>query len=346
MSAASGLTAVSQLVARHAEAIARPDLLLVNPPADDLPRELAAAGGSGWLLNQRYGEHRHHRQRQADGFEAAFGTLPAPAAGCAQAVLFVDREKALLELMIQATAACLRPGGTLWLVGENRAGGKSAGRRLAAVTNDWQKLDAARHCSLHRAGVADPPAPPVLRDWAACWQAELGGHAATLVSLPGVFSHGELDPATRMLLEHLPPIQGSVLDYGCGSGVIGLHAALAGAEAVSLLDHSALALESARLTFQANELPSPALIASDGFSDLMGRHDLIVSNPPFHRGAATDYRAAEILIDQAGDHLVHGGQLLIVANAFLDYGQRMQQRYGNCTVLAADGRFRVYLSRR
>lgn len=38
----------------------------------------------------------------------------------------------------------------------------------------------------------------------------------------GVFSKGELDEGTRVLLEALPPLHGRALDLGCGWGAVGV----------------------------------------------------------------------------------------------------------------------------
>ena len=155
-----------------------------------------------------------------------------------------------------------------------------------------------------------------------------------------------LREASRLLLEHLPPLAGDVLDYGCGCGVIGLFAGLRDGIRPVLSDDSALALEATRLTFAEHELEPAALVASDGFSDIEGRFDAILSNPPFHRGVGTDYAAAHALIEHAPEFLKPGGQLIVVANAFLDYPRRIEQRFGRCETLFKDRRFAIHLGRR
>ncbi len=46
---------------------------------------------------------------------------------------------------------------------------------------------------------------------------------------------------------------------------------------------------------------------------------MIISNPPFHDGMQTSLDAAQTLIRGAVRHLNSGGELRIVANAFLPY---------------------------
>ena len=71
------------------------------------------------------------------------------------------------------------------------------------------------------------------------------------------------------------------------------------------------------------------------------RYDLVVSNPPFHRGKAIDFTIADRLIDEAPDHLEPGGSLLVVANAFLAYGKRMERVFSRVETMAATRQYHV-----
>jgi len=144
--------------------------------------------------------------------------------------------------------------------------------------------------------------------------------------LPGVFSANELDSGTSLLLSTLTsPIQGKVLDVGCGVGVIGSMIKKHHPKAdVTMTDIHAMAIQSARQTLVENQLEGN-VIASDVFSHIEGKFDLIISNPPFHDGIDTAYRAVKELIQQAKWHLTAGGELRIVANAFLPYPDLLAQ---------------------
>ena len=71
---------------------------------------------------------------------------------------------------------------------------------------------------------------------------------------------------------------------------------------ITMTDIHAMALESARKTLSENQLQGK-VYASDVFSDIEGKFDLIISNPPFHDGIDTAYRAVTELITQAKWHL-------------------------------------------
>ncbi|RVS20619.1 16S rRNA (guanine(1207)-N(2))-methyltransferase RsmC [Enterobacter hormaechei] len=70
--------------------------------------------------------------------------------------------------------------------------------------------------------------------------------------------------------------------------------------------------------------------------------DMIISNPPFHDGMETSLEAAQTLIRGATRHLNSGGELRIVANAFLAYPKVLDETFGFHEVIAQTGRFKVY----
>ena len=158
-----------------------------------------------------------------------------------------------------------------------------------------------------------------------------------------MFSAAALDDGTALLLQtldHLP--QGDILDVGCGAGVIGATIKQKKPQAnLWMSDIHALALASTRKTLAENGLQAEVL-ASDVFSEISVKFDLIISNPPFHDGLDTAYRAVNELIAQAKWHLRPGGELRLVANRHLAYADLLAQHFGHFEVLAQNNQFKVY----
>ena len=155
-----------------------------------------------------------------------------------------------------------------------------------------------------------------------------------------LFAEVEARMLERLDLVRLSPR--NVLDVGCGAGV--LAAALASHSPkvrLTLCDVSAPAVEASRATLAANGLAGD-VFASNVFSEVNGRFDMIISNPPFHDGLQTSLEAAQALIRGAVRHLNSGGELRIVANAFLPYPQVLDETFGFHEVIAQTGRFKVY----
>ena len=136
----------------------------------------------------------------------------------------------------------------------------------------------------------------------------------------GVFSKGELDPGTRLLLDALPELSGDVLDVGCGWGAIGIAVAKAyRACRVTMVDVNRRALSLCRENAQRNQV-SVVCLESDGLSAVAGQaFDAVITNPPIRAGKQVIYK---MFADAAGQ-LKPGGALYLVI--------RKQQGAESCT---------------
>lgn len=125
----------------------------------------------------------------------------------------------------------------------------------------------------------------------------------------GVFSKGEIDKGTALLLETLPPLTGRVLDLGCGWGAVGvsLKAAQPHLDMV-MCDVNERAVGLCKRNLQENGL-SAQVVLSDGLTALTDEaFDAVISNPPIRAGKQVIYD----LFRQSFDHLNPGGQLFLV----------------------------------
>ena len=255
-------------------------------------------------------------------------------------VYYWTKNKQEVQFQLMQLLAHAKEGQEMLIIGENRCGVRSV-EKILAPFGDVAKIDSARRCGLYHFSLQKRPHFELHDFWKTYQHPAL--HGITVQSLPGVFSANELDVGTALLLSTLDNhIKGKVLDVGCGAGVIGaLINKLNPTTQITMTDIHAMALESARKTLAENNLKGDVL-SSDVFSHIEGKFDLIVSNPPFHDGIDTAYRAVKELITQAKWHLNQGGELRIVANAFLPYPDLLQQHFGEFHVLAQTGKFKVY----
>lgn len=331
---------VSRIILRNESRLPQGPLLLVNPPRDGLALQLQGQGRPLRCFTQDFGDCRW---LQSAGVDAEFGVVPGVGDGERLVILFLPREKERLGLLLHALADRLGSDCSLWLVGENRGGIKSSPRHLEPFFSRVAVLDNARHCGLIEASASSCDQPFDLAGYVTGWSTSVAGHDITLRSLPGVFAHGRLDSGTALLLEVLGKLRpsGRILDFACGCGVVGIALLAASRESsLTLLDSSALALESSRQSLQANGLQAEVL-ASDGLGEVSGRYDWIVSNPPFHRGVANDLEVAAEFFRRSGTFLTENGRIVIVFNRHLPYFKWLTQAFGEVERLAENDEYIV-----
>ena len=170
---------------------------------------------------------------------ALFGEpgMPAPAAGWASSTL-----RALFD-----TEAAADRAATL-LLAQPWAGGLHLQALQALDEQDWVRLTQSQFT----------PVPVTPSFWIVpSWHEPPPGATRVIRLDPGLAFGTGTHPTTRMCLRWIAAqeseVQGArVLDYGCGSGILAIAAALHGAAAVDALDIDPAAVKSTRDNAQAN----------------------------------------------------------------------------------------------
>ncbi|WP_323063843.1 16S rRNA (guanine(1207)-N(2))-methyltransferase RsmC [Aeromonas jandaei] len=339
----SPISAVSQMLERNQALFVGKRLLVCGALEDDYPRQLATLTQTLTVFTTDYCYYRSQQAALGEAilFDHQLGGAPRFDA----LLLLMPKAKAEAQYLLAMMTPLLEAGADLFLAGENRGGINGADKLLALYGDKPIKRDSARRCSLYHGELCKPVAPFDLDNWFGRYQCKAGETELTVLALPGVFSAAELDLGTQMLLATVPAMKGSLLDFGCGAGVIGSVLAKRNPGLkVTMVDINALALESSRRTLAINGLQGE-VHASDVYSDITGSFDQIVSNPPFHAGLKTFYAATETFLARAPEFLRPHGSLTIVANAFLRYQPILEAHFKRTEVSNSDAKFKVYLSK-
>ena len=155
--------------------------------------------------------------------------------------------------------------------------------------------------------------------------------AFRFTSNSGIFSHGHVDEATDILIKNMPPLRGSLLDLGCGYGVIGIVLCKAYNLTLTLADINPRALRCAEINCGQNGVKAN-ILTSDGFENIPGKFDAIALNPPIHAGKDLVYT----MLEGAGAHLHPGGALYAVMlekHGARSAARKLGEWYGGCAVL-------------
>ncbi|WP_213996996.1 class I SAM-dependent methyltransferase [Arsukibacterium sp.] len=316
------------------------NILVVEPPADELARNLLPALPADATLCCYTTNAATAEQWQMPEVSRYFSALPEFTQQFDTVVIYYPKSKEQLSFSLAAIAPALNSSSQIYLVGDNKGGIKSLGSHAGKLGLQAHKLDNAKHCLWYCiSGSLAEFTKPVFSQH----QFTIAQTTLNICSIAGVFNHGKLDTGTALLLNHLQHItKGSVLDFGCGCGVIGAYLKKNHNE-ISLYcsDVSALAAAATEQTLQANKLQG-TVITADGLPTHPASFDHIVSNPPFHTGIKTDYSISEAFISQSKTRLKTGGSLTLVANSHLAYQTLLEQTFGKVVVLAKANGFVIY----
>lgn len=257
-------------------------------------------------------------------------TWPAPPEFPYRVVLMrLPRIKDAFEMALHAAASVLAEDGELIVYGGNDEGIKSSATLMGTVFSSTTTLDTRKHCRVMGGrGVKRDEVRAGLKRWRK--------DNDERVYYPGVFARGELDPATKMLVDALPPLSGEVLDFACGAGVIAAEILDKNPGVrVTMSDADAIALAAA-----VENVSAGIAVLSDGFLQVEGSFDAIVSNPPIHRGTVEDFTVFRDLVETSVDRLKPAGKLIFVVQRQVSL-KTWPAEYSNVEEIAGDGRFKV-----
>ena len=164
----------------------------------------------------------------------------------------------------------------------------------------------------------------------------------------GVFSKRRVDFGTDLLIRSLPPLNGKVLDLGCGYGVAGISLKLLNPCAdVWFTDINERAIELCRENYSRIIEPSTPdvgetrIFCSDGFLAAgCEKFDIIVTNPPVRTGKSLLYK----FYKDAHGRLGAGGSLYLVIQkkqGMESTYKELSRLFGNCSDIARKAGYHI-----
>ena len=173
------------------------------------------------------------------------------------------------------------------------------------------------------------------------------GKKIELISADGVFSKNNVDYGTMVLLKalfaHHKKI-GTLLDIGCGYGVIGISAMLITGAKATMHDINQRAIMLAKKNAELNNVTADIKVC-DGFAAVKKKFDIIVTNPPIRAGKNVYYP----WIEKSIDYLNENGELWLVVQkkqGAKSLEKLMESTFGNCEIVKKDKGYHILMARR
>jgi 16S rRNA G1207 methylase RsmC len=176
---------------------------------------------------------------------------------------------------------------------------------------------------------------------------QLRGRNFQFLTSSSVFSKKRIDLGTRVLIEAMSlPLAGSVLDIGCGYGVIGITAAASNPKLqITMTDVNMRALRLAKKNIDSNRIRNAQVIYGYLYEPVEAmRFDCILSNPPVSAGMDV----VKAIIEGAPRVLAPGGSFQRVIRSKIgskSLPEAFCLAFGNCEILSRESGFRVLMGK-
>lgn len=264
----------------------------------------------------------------------------APAQRFDGALVLLGKHRRLNEAEIARAARLAKPGAPVIIAGAKNLGGAST-RKWAAGHLELSGTLAKNHAVVF---------------WFAADAAPLAGvslnapePAPGYTTAPGMFSADRVDAGSALLAEHIDhQVAGAVADFGAGWGWLSGQVLERGRPtSLDLIeaDHRSLDAALANLAPKAESVPLSGHWLDATREPAPARYDVVVMNPPFHAGRASEPDLGQNFIAAAARALVPDGRLLMVANRRLPYEGALASLFSEVSLLAEDAAFKIIAAR-
>ena len=171
----------------------------------------------------------------------------------------------------------------------------------------------------------------------------LRGKSFSFFTGSGVFSKDKVDYGTQVLAEYMQISNtDTVLDLGCGIGIIGRVANTLTKKKIVLVDVNERAVALAKMN--TKDLENVLVLVSDAYQKLKeDKFNVILLNPPQSAGKKLCFQ----MIVDGKEHLLSDGSIQVVARhnkGGETLSHYMKGVYGNVETLCRKGGYRVYKS--
>ncbi|PCJ41596.1 MAG: rRNA methyltransferase [Moraxellaceae bacterium] len=266
----------------------------------------------------------------------------------------ISKEKAVVHHVINQAARVLKPGGKLALAGYKNEGAKTYIDKASKLFNgsvEKTKGGQSSHLAIISKGSVN--ADKLLDDKNYGELRNVTCEDFTFLTKPGQFGWNKVDKGSEFLIQQLPTLLNqlhkvptTLLDLGCGYGYLSMMAAkLVNFEKITATDNNAAALRSCEENLKVSKQEFD-VIEDNCAHSIRGRFDLILCNPPFHKGFSVENNLTQLFLEQTHKRLHAKGNAVFVVNQFIPLEQKAQTLFDKVSLLAKNDSFKLVLCKR
>lgn len=265
----------------------------------------------------------------------------------ARAYLRVCKEKPVNVHLLRLAFSRLCKGGQLLLSGQKNEGVKSIAKEAEAIFG--------QKCTLKKHGLAYFCELTQNRDTSAAQDLDeyhqvrpIGDwYGLSLQSKLGVYGWNKIDRGSELLiscardyvLQHALPTE-SLLDIGCGYGFLSIAAKSIPCKRRVATDNNAAALICTTVNARENGLDIE-VTAGDCADSIHETFDIVLCNPPFHKGFDTEASLTQRFVRAAANKTNGYGTAFFVVNSFIALESKVKGFFNHFETLSNNGQFKV-----
>ncbi len=259
-------------------------------------------------------------------------------------IIRLPKSHAYFDMILNTTAKLCKKNAKIIVFGMTDEGIKGAKSKMKSFFGNIETIFFKKRCHIIASEKISILEEKFINDFIIKSKILYDNYEFNVNFYPGMFCAGKLDLGTKILIDSLRnTLKGNedILDYGCGSGIIGVILN----KYFKSITYSGLDIDSISLLASKSNLPNSDFILANSLeSDTLSKYDLILSNPPMHTEKREHIEIIVNLIKNSPKKLKKNGKLIIVVQSRLNLKEYFDKYFKKYNILKKTNHYTVYIA--